>query len=169
MYYTQTNCIIASDILAVRGHARPRRMVPNPAHSGCESWLQSVWAVAMGRHLSQYSSAVDAFATPGTYKQLAPQITVICGGARETTMLYLNTHAACANAPERYSYLVHNATIMSAPNRHPVCVHCIEGAPVHQSTPQCHKAARGQLTRQCYRTPLIGIEGVALLQDTSEA
>ena len=55
-------------------------MVPNPAHSGCESWLQSVWAV--GRHLSQFSSAVDAFAAPGTCKQLAPQITVICDGAR---------------------------------------------------------------------------------------
>ena len=50
-------------------------MVPNPAHSGCESWLQSVWAV--GRHLSQSSSAVDAFAAPGTCKQLTPQITVI--------------------------------------------------------------------------------------------
>ena len=74
-------------------------MVPTPAHSGCESWLQSVWA--MGRHLSRYSSAVDAFAAPGTCKQLTPQITVICGGARETTMLYLKTHAACANAPER--------------------------------------------------------------------
>jgi len=55
-------------------------MVPNPAHSGCESWLQSVWAV--GRHLSQSSSAVDAFAAPGTCKQLTPQITVVCGGAR---------------------------------------------------------------------------------------
>jgi 1,6-anhydro-N-acetylmuramate kinase len=74
-------------------------MVPKPAHSGCESWLQSVWAV--GRHLSQYSSAVDAFAAHGTCKQLTPQITVICGGARENTMLYLNTHATCANAPER--------------------------------------------------------------------
>ena len=68
-------------------------MVSKPAHSGCESWLQSVWAV--GRYLSQYSSAVDAFAAPGTCKQLAPQITVFCGGARETTMLYLNTHATC--------------------------------------------------------------------------
>ena len=80
IYYTQTNCIIASDILAVRGHARPRRMVPNPAHSGCESWLQSVWAV--GRHLHQYSSVVDAFAAPGTCKQLTPQIIVVCDGAR---------------------------------------------------------------------------------------
>jgi hypothetical protein len=50
-------------------------MVPNPAHSGCESWLQSVWAV--GRHLSQYSSAVDAFAAHGTCKQPTPQITVV--------------------------------------------------------------------------------------------
>ena len=48
-------------------------MVPKPAHSGCESWLQSVWAV--GRHLSQYPSAVDALAAPGTCKQLTPQIT----------------------------------------------------------------------------------------------
>ena len=50
-------------------------MVTKPAHSGCESWLQSVWAV--GRHLSQSSSVVDAFAAPGTCKQLTPQITVI--------------------------------------------------------------------------------------------
>ena len=55
-------------------------MVTKPAHSGCESWLQSVWDV--GRHLSQYSSAADAFAAPGTCKQLTPQITVVCGGAR---------------------------------------------------------------------------------------
>jgi 1,6-anhydro-N-acetylmuramate kinase len=74
-------------------------MVTKPAHSGCESWLQSVWDV--WRHLSQYLSAADAFAAPGTCKQLTPQITVICGGARENTMLYLNTHATCANAPER--------------------------------------------------------------------
>jgi hypothetical protein len=39
-----------------------------------------VWAV--GRHLSQSSSAADAFAAPGTCKQLTPQIIVICGGAR---------------------------------------------------------------------------------------
>ena len=50
-------------------------MVTKPAHSGCESWLQSVWAV--GRHLSQSSSAVDVFAAPGTCKQLTPQITVV--------------------------------------------------------------------------------------------
>ena len=55
-------------------------MVPNPAHSGCESWLQSMWAV--GRHLSQYSSVVDAVAAPGTCKQLTPQIIVICGDAK---------------------------------------------------------------------------------------
>ena len=57
---------------------------------------------------------------------------------------------------------------MRAQNRRRVSVHCIEGAPVHQSTPQRHKAARGQLTRQCYRMPLIVIEGAVLLQDTSE-
>ena len=59
-------------------------MVPKPAHNGCESWLQSVWAVR--RHLSQYSSAADAFAAPDTCKQLTPQISVVCGGARETTI-----------------------------------------------------------------------------------
>ena len=89
------------------------------------------------------------------------------GGARQTTLLYLNSHATCANASERY--LAHTPAKIRAQNRHPVSVHCIEGAPVHQITPQCHKAARGQLTRQCHRTPLIGIEGVVLLQDTSEA
>ena len=50
-------------------------MVPKPAHSGCESWLQSVGAV--WRHLSQYSSAVDAIAAPGTCKQPTPQIIVV--------------------------------------------------------------------------------------------
>ena len=39
-------------------------MVPEPAHNGCEGWLNSMWAV--GRHLSQYVSAVDAFAAPGS-------------------------------------------------------------------------------------------------------
>ena len=73
IYYTQTNCIIASDNYI--GRIRPLWMVPKPAHNGCESWLQSVWAV--GRHLSQHSSAADAFASHGTCKQLAPQITVI--------------------------------------------------------------------------------------------
>ena len=122
-----------------------------PAHSGCESWLQSVWAV--WRYLSKYSSVVDAFPAPGTCKQLAPQIIVICGGARETTMLYLNTHATCANASARY--LAHTPAKIRAQNRHHVSVHCIEGAPAHQSTSQYHKSARGQLTRQCYRTPLM--------------
>ena len=61
-------------------------MVSKPAHNGCDSWLQSVRAV--GRYLSQYSSAFDAFPAPGTCKQLAPQIIVICGrGALETAML----------------------------------------------------------------------------------
>ena len=100
------------------------------------------------------------FEAPSTCKQLTPQITAICDGAQENTMLYLNTHATCANAPERY--LAHTPAKIRAQNRHPVSVHCIEGAPAHQSTPQCHKAARGQLTRQCYRTPLIGIEGVVV-------
>ena len=139
--------------------------MPEPAHSHCQGLLQSVWAVR--RHLSQSSSAVDAFAAPGTCKQLAPQITVICGGARETTMLYLNTHATCANASARY--LAHTPANIRAQNRHPVSVYCIEGAPAHQSTEQYHKSARGQLTRQCYRTPRIGTEGAVLLQDTSEA
>jgi hypothetical protein len=140
-------------------------MVTKPAHSGCESWPQSVWDV--GRHLSQYLSAADAFAAPGTCKQLAPQIIVICGGARGTTMLYLNTHATCANASARY--LAHTPAKIRAQNRHPVSVYCIEGAPAHQSTEHYHKSARGQLTRQCYRTPLICIEGVSLMQETLEA
>jgi hypothetical protein len=72
-------------------------MVPKPAHSGCESWLQSVWAV--GRHLSQYSSAVDAFAAraPGTCKQLAPQTTVVCGGARDQSVPKLQVSLVPAN------------------------------------------------------------------------
>ena len=70
-------------------------MVPTPAHSGCESWLQSVWAV--GRHLSQSSSAVDAFAAPGTCKQLTPQITVVWvvhGGADNSPAQPALAHAA---------------------------------------------------------------------------
>ena len=70
-------------------------MVPKPAHSGCESWLQSVWAV--GRHLSRYSSAVDAFAAPGTCKQLTPQITVVWvvhGGADNSPAQPALAHAA---------------------------------------------------------------------------
>ena len=70
-------------------------MVPKPAHSGCESWLQSVWAV--GRHLSQYSSAVDAFAAHGTCKQPTPQITVVCGGARGQPAPKLQVSLAPAN------------------------------------------------------------------------
>ena len=77
-YYTQTNCIIASDVFVARGLAGWRQ---NQAHSGCESWLQSVWAVE--RHLSQYPSAIDVFAAPGACKQLTPQITVVCGGANK--------------------------------------------------------------------------------------
>ena len=70
-------------------------MVPNPAHSGCESWLQSVWAV--GRHLSQYSSVVDAFAAHGTCKQPTPQITVVWvvhGGADNSPAQPALAHAA---------------------------------------------------------------------------
>ena len=139
--------------------------MPEPAHSHSQSSLQPVWAV--GRYPSRYPVAGVAFGTPGTCKQCKPQVTVICGGARQTTLLYLNSHATCANASERY--LAHTPAKIRAQNRHPVSVHCIEGAPVHQITPQCHKAARGQLIRQCHRTPLIGIEGVVFLQDTSEA
>ena len=47
-------------------------MVTKPAHSGCESWLQSMHMWAVRRYLSQYSSVVDAFAAPGTFKQPTP-------------------------------------------------------------------------------------------------
>ena len=70
-------------------------MVPNPAHSGCESWLQSVWAV--GRHLIQSSSVADAFAAPGTCKHLTPQITlvwVVHGGADNSPAQPALAHAA---------------------------------------------------------------------------
>ena len=82
-------------------------------------------------------------------------------------MLYLNTHTTCANALERY--LAHTPAKIRAYNRHLVSVHCIEGTPANQNTSQCIKATRGQPTRQCYRTPLIGIEGVTSVQDASEA
>ena len=139
--------------------------MPEPAHSHSQSSLQSVRAV--GRYLRRYPVAGVAFGAPSTCKQYTPQITAICGGARENTILYLNTHATCANAPERY--LAHTPVKIRAQNRHPVSVHCMEGTPAHQSTSQCLKATRGQLTRQCYRTPLMGIEGVTSVQDASEA
>ena len=78
-------------------------MVPNPAHSGCESWLQSVWAV--GRHLSQYSSAVDAFAAHGTCKQPTPQITVVCDGAVLRDAHKLQPTNAPANKPRSTAQL----------------------------------------------------------------
>ena len=58
-----------------------------------------------------YLVAGVAFEAPGSCKQLTPQITPICGGARETTLLYLTTvtHAACANALERYPVHNHSA------------------------------------------------------------
>jgi hypothetical protein len=119
-------------------------MVPKPAHSGCESWLQSVWAV--GRHLSQYSSAVDAFAAPGTCKQLAPQITVICDGVDYTTLLYLDTQAACSGVP--MCYLGRNHAAHCAQNCCPVSVHCTRGIPVPQSTPPAPRNS----TRAAYPT-----------------
>ena len=117
--------------------------------------------------MSRHPVAGVAFEAPSTCKQLTPQITAICDGAQETTMLYLNTHATCAYAPERY--LAHTTAKIRAQNRHPISVHCIEGNLAHQSISQCLKATRGQLTRQCYRTPLICIEGVSLMQETLEA
>ena len=139
--------------------------MPKPAHSHSQRSLQSMWAV--GRYLSRCPVAGVAFGAPGTCKQCTPQIAVIFGGARGNTLLCLNIHAAFANAPERH--LAYNPVKIRAQNHHSVSVHCIEVVPVHQSTSQHHKSARGQLTRQCHRTPLIGIEGVVLLQDTSEA
>ena len=117
--------------------------------------------------MCRYLVAGVAFAAPGTCKQCTFQVTVICGDARWTTLLCLNTHAACANAPERY--LAYDPVKIRAQNRLSVSVRCIEVVPVNQRTSQHHKSARGQLTRQCYRTPLIGTEGVLLLQDALEA
>ena len=140
-----------------------------PAHNHPQMSLQSVWD--MGRYLSRYPVAGVAFEAPGTCKQLTPQITVhvvcACGGARETTLLYLNTQTACNDDPMRY--LVHTAVVMRAQNHYPVSVHCIEGAPVHQSTSQYHKAAREQLTRQCYRTRAVNLVGAARPLSTSAA
>ena len=128
-YYTQTNCVIASDNYI--GCTRPRWTVPKPAHSGCESWLQSVRAV--GRYLSQHPVAADAFAAPGTCKQLTPHITVICDGVDYTTLLYLDTQAACSGVP--MCYLERNRAAHCAQNCCPVSVHCTRGIPVPQSTP----------------------------------
>ena len=139
--------------------------MPKPAYNHSQRSLQSMWAVV--RYLSRYPVAGVAFGAPGTCKQCTPQTTAISGGARGTTLLCLNIHAAFANAPERH--LAYNPVKIRAQNHHYVSVHCIEVVPVHQSTSQHHKSARGQLTRQCYRTPRIGIEGVSLLQATLEA
>ena len=59
--------------------------------------LQSMRAV--GRHLSQYPSAVDAFAAPGTCKQLTHQIIVVWevyGGADNSPAQLALAHAAAA-------------------------------------------------------------------------
>ena len=108
-------------------------MVTKPAHSGCESWLQSVWDV--GRHLSQYLSAADAFAAPGTCKQLTPQITPICDGVHYTTLLYLNTHAACSGAPRGYTE--HDHAAHCARNCCPASVPCSRGTSVQQTESLC--------------------------------
>ena len=71
---------------------------PAPSHS--QRSRQSVWAV--GRYLSWYPVAGVAFGAAGTCKQCTPQVTVICGGARGTTLLCLNIHAACARALVHY-------------------------------------------------------------------
>ena len=71
---------------------------PAPSHS--QRSLQSVWAV--GRYLSWYPVAGVAFGAPSTCTQCTPQVTVISGGARGTTLLCLNIHAACARAPASY-------------------------------------------------------------------
>ena len=91
VHYTQTNCITTSDILAVQD--LNGCMVPKPAHIGFEGWLGSMWA--MGRDVSQYPSAVDLFAAPGTCKQCPPQITAICGTAPQCSQL---TSTACFGA-----------------------------------------------------------------------
>ena len=50
-----------------------------PAHSHAQRSLQSVCAVRS--HLRRNHAADVAYSAPGTCKQLAPQITAICGGA----------------------------------------------------------------------------------------
>ena len=70
-------------------------MVPNPAHSGCESWLQSVWAV--GGHLSRYPVGGVAYSAPGTCTQLTPQTTVnlvVHGGVPNSPAQPVLEHAA---------------------------------------------------------------------------
>ena len=59
-----------------------------------------MWAA--GRYLSWYPVAGVAFGAPGTCEQCTPQVTVIYGGARETTLLDLNIHTACARALVHY-------------------------------------------------------------------
>ena len=96
--------------------------MPKPAHSHDQMSLQSVWD--MGRYLSRYPVAGVACEAPGTCKQCTPQITAICDGARGTTILYLNTHAACALAPA--SYLEHTPSCTAG--RKPLLCPC----PPHQ-------------------------------------
>ena len=71
--------------------------VHSMAHSHAQRSLQSVCGV--GRYLSRDPVAGVAFEAPGTCKQCTPQITAICDGVHYTTLLYLNTHAACSGAP----------------------------------------------------------------------
>ena len=73
-----------------------------PAHSHAQMSLQSVWDV--GRYLSRYPVAGVAFEAPGTCKQCTPQITAICGGAREQPVTKLQASLASANNTGSHSH-----------------------------------------------------------------
>ena len=89
------------------------------------------------------------------------------GGARQTTLLNLNSHTACALRSSVLPCMWHG--VIRAASWSPVYAPCSRGIPVQKTVPQCHETMRGRLTWQCYRTQIIGLAGVVLVQSTTEA
>ena len=136
------------------------RSVLKPVHNQIQSSLQSV--CDMWTHLCRYPVAGVAFAAPGTCKQHTPQITPICDGVHYTTLLYLNTHAACSGAPR--GYMEHDHAAHCAQNCCPASVPC--SSKLNHCVQQ---TVRGRLTWQCYSARSNNPEGTSVVQSTSEA
>ena len=96
---------------------------PAPSHS--QRSRQSVWAVR--GYMSWYPVAGVAFGAVGACKQCTPQVTAISGGARWTTLLCLNTHVACRDAP--VCYMVHIPVHIEPQNRHHVYIAWVKSVP----------------------------------------
>ena len=109
------------------------RYVLKPIRNQSQSSLQSV--CDMGTHLFRYPVADVATLAPGTCKHHTPQITLICDGVHYTTLLYLNTHAACSGIPRDYTE--HDHAAHCAQNYCPAFASCSRGTFVQQTESQC--------------------------------